>query len=71
MNIRPFVANCGVLIENVDLADLSDQEFEEIKRVFVEHGLVFFRDQNLSPEQHIKLAKKFGEILPCSWLPEG
>jgi taurine dioxygenase len=63
MNIRPFVANCGVLIENVDLADLSDQEFEEIKRVFVEHGLVFFRDQNLSPEQHIKLAKKFGEIV--------
>ena len=63
MNILPFAVNCGVLIENVDLANLTQQEFEDVKATFIEHGLVFFRDQNLSPEQHIQLASKFGEIV--------
>ena len=63
MKIIPFTANCGVVIEDADLANLTDIEFKEIKQAFTTHGLVFFRDQNLSPLQHIELANKFGKIV--------
>lgn len=63
MNIVPFTQNCGVLIEDVDLAHLSEADALEVKAAFMDHGLVFFRDQNLSPEQHIALANKFGDIV--------
>ena len=63
MKIIPFTANCGVVIEDVNLADLTDIDFKEIKQAFSTHGLVFFRDQDLSPNQHIELAHQFGEIV--------
>lgn len=63
MKIIPFTAKCGVVIEDVDLANLTKETFKEIKQAFTEYGLVFFRDQTLSPEQHIELAHRFGEIV--------
>jgi taurine dioxygenase len=63
MNISPFSPNCGVVIEDVELANLTDDEFLKIRQAFIEHGLVFFRNQNISPQQHIDFAKKFGEIV--------
>jgi taurine dioxygenase len=63
MNISRFSPNCGVVIENVELENLTDDEFEEIRQAFIEHGLVFFRNQNISPDEHIHFAKKFGEIV--------
>ena len=63
MNISPFNKNCGVLIEDIDLSNLTDDEFLKIRESFVEHGLVFFRNQNISPSQHIEFATKFGQIV--------
>jgi taurine dioxygenase len=63
MNITPYSPNCGVVIENIDLENLTDEEFHGIKNAFIEHGLVFFRDQNLSPTGHIEFAKKFNDIV--------
>lgn len=63
MKITPYSKNCGVVIEGVDLENLSDEAFQEIKQAFIEHGLVFFRDQQLSPEQHKEFAKRFGDIV--------
>lgn len=63
MKISPFSLNCGVVIEDVALANLTDDEFDKIKQAFVEHGLVFFRDQNISPLQHINFAKMFGDTV--------
>ncbi|MBV9561622.1 MAG: TauD/TfdA family dioxygenase [Bradyrhizobium sp.] len=58
--LSPFV---GAEIGNVDLSsELSDAVAEEIARAFREHGVVFFRDQVLTPEQHIALARRFGTI---------
>ncbi|QBY06267.1 TauD/TfdA family dioxygenase [Thalassotalea sp. HSM 43] len=63
MKITPFSPKCGVTINNVNLANLTDREFLVIKQAFIEHGLVFFRDQNISPEQHKQLALRFGSIV--------
>ncbi len=53
----------GVEITNVQLGDeLSDADFDVIRNAFIEHGLIFFRDQELTPEQHIAFAERWGEI---------
>ena len=53
----------GVEIYGVDIAaGLGDNEFGAIQQAFVEHGLIFFRDQTLSEQDHIDLARRFGDI---------
>ena len=53
----------GVEIYGVDIAaGLGDNEFGAIQQAFVEHGLIFFRDQMLSEQDHIDLARRFGDI---------
>ena len=63
MKIVPFTQNCGVVIEDVNLASLSTEEVSQIRQAFAEHGLVFFRDQTLSPKQHVDFANKIGDIV--------
>jgi taurine dioxygenase len=58
-----LTSNIGVEIEGVDLAgSLSDAVLDAIYSALVEHQVIFFRDQNMSPENHIEFAKTFGEL---------
>lgn len=52
----------GAEITGVDLRRVSDAEFEAIREVYADQGVVFFRDQELSEEDHIALAERFGPI---------
>ena len=61
--INPTSGSMGVEINNVDLSkELSDSLFSEIRETFIEHGLIFFRDQELTPDDHLRFAKRWGEI---------
>jgi taurine dioxygenase len=62
IDIRPLSGALGAEILGVDLARLDDGQFGEIRQCFLEHGVVFFRDQQLTPEQHIAFAERFGPI---------
>ena len=53
----------GAFIEAVDLsAPLDDATVAEIRAALLEFGIVFFRNQPISGEQHLQLAAHFGEI---------
>lgn len=53
----------GAEIGNVDLSqNPSNDEFAIIRQAFADHGLIFFRDQDISPEQHIVFANRWGDI---------
>jgi len=53
----------GALIGNVDLAQpLSDRNLAILRQALAEHGVIFFRDQELSEDQHIAFASRFGPI---------
>lgn len=52
----------GAEIGGVDLTGLGDAEFETIRQAFSDFGLVFFRDQEITPDQHIAFARRWGEI---------
>jgi len=63
IKINPTSGSIGVEIHNVDLSkDLSESVFTEIRGAFIEHGLIFFRDQELTPDDHLRFAKRWGEI---------
>ncbi|MGD9802103.1 MAG: TauD/TfdA dioxygenase family protein [Hyphomicrobiaceae bacterium] len=44
------------------MRDVDDETFEEIKDAWLEHQVVFFRDQYITPEQQITFARRFGDI---------
>jgi taurine dioxygenase len=63
MTIRSVSAAVGAEILDLDLAgSLSESTIDEIRRALGQHGVVFFRDQKLTPEQHVAFAQRFGEI---------
>jgi taurine dioxygenase len=61
--IHPVSTAVGAEVLGLDLADtLPDATIEAIRRALFEQGVVFFRDQKLTPEQHVAFARRFGEI---------
>ena len=61
--INPTSGSMGAEIQGVDLStELSDGVFSEIRKTFFEHGLIFFRNQELTPDDHLRFAKRWGEI---------
>jgi taurine dioxygenase len=63
LEIQPMSGTTGAEIGGVDLCQpLSDQTVGAIRDVLAEFGVVVFRDQDLTPEQHIAVARRFGEI---------
>jgi len=53
----------GAEIGGVDLSQpLSGEQAEEIARALAENLVIFFRDQRLTPEQHIAFGKRFGDL---------
>jgi taurine dioxygenase len=54
---RPTSGSVGAEILGIDLSrGLEDSDVEELRAAFNEYGVIFFREQNLSPEQHIAFA---------------
>src|ERR1041384_7928446 len=62
LDIRPLSGALGAEILGVDLAqELSDATVAAIRAAWLEHCVVFFREQPLSPEQFLRVASRFGE----------
>ena len=53
----------GAELHGVNLAkDLSNDVLKEIRRLLIEHEVIFFRDQDISHEQHKQIAHFFGPL---------
>lgn len=62
IEVRPIAGALGAEIGGVDLGTLDDETFGEIEAAWLEHLVVFFRNQAITPEEQIAFAKRFGEI---------
>ena len=64
INVKPYAPNIGGVITGVDLSkDISDYEKNFIKEAFHKYQVLFFQEQlEISPENHIKLGKCFGDL---------
>ncbi|WP_375209945.1 TauD/TfdA dioxygenase family protein [Hyphomonas jannaschiana] len=52
----------GAEITGIDLKKLSEAEFDAIRQAYADHGVIFFRDQDLSEEDHIAFAERWAPI---------
>ena len=65
LKVTPLTPSIGALISKVSLnKDLNSGTIEQIYSALIKHQVIFFRDQNISPESHLKLAESLGEIDP-------
>ena len=63
LTIKPTGAALGAEIPGIDLSrDIDDKTFQEIVEAFHEHEVVFFRNQTLTPDQHVAFSRRFGEL---------
>lgn len=69
LEVVPCSGALGAEIVGVDLScELSEDTLEEIHRAFVDHQVIFFRDQRLTPEQHKRFGRSFGPLIVHPYL---
>jgi taurine dioxygenase len=63
-SLKPFTRNLGALVSGIDLSQhLGADTRAALSRALREHGVLFFRDQQLDPNSVLGAAKIFGEPL--------
>jgi taurine dioxygenase len=63
IDVRPITGNFGAEIFDVDLSKpVSEALHREINQALLNHGVIFFRDQDITPAQHITFGRLFGEL---------
>ena len=61
-DIKPVSGALGAEIHGVDLTKpFSAAVFEDLHQALMDYKVIFFRDQDLTPEQHIAFSRRFGE----------
>ena len=52
----------GAEIRGIDLKNSSEKNFKIINNLLLEHKVIFFRNQEITPEEQLALAKRFGPL---------
>ena len=61
MKVQRIAGALGAEITGVDLSRLGDEEVSQLRKAWLEHLVVFFRDQRLSSEQYMAFARRIGK----------
>jgi taurine dioxygenase len=69
LRATPLAGAIGAEIHGVDLRSLSDGLVADVRKVWLDHGVVFFRDQDLSAEQYLAFADAIGERARYPFVP--
>lgn len=63
IQVKRLAGNIGAELHGVDLGrELDAATLTEIRRLWLEHLVIFFRDQSLTSEQFMALAERFGKV---------
>lgn len=69
ITVEPVAGACGALVGGIDLADdLGDAVVAEVRRAVLDHRVVFFRRQDLSPERQVACSRRFGPFSPVPFI---
>jgi taurine dioxygenase len=64
LEVRPIAGSIGAEIHGIDLnKDLDDETIAAIRRIWLDHCVIFFRDQALPPTQFLSFGKRFGNVV--------
>ncbi|ODV93712.1 hypothetical protein PACTADRAFT_86783 [Pachysolen tannophilus NRRL Y-2460] len=60
--VKDLTKHIGTEIVGLQLSDLTDQQKDELALLIAERVVVFFRDQDLSPQKQLELGKYWGNV---------
>ena len=70
IEVKPMTRRIGAEIFGVDLGQpLSNRQYEEVHQALMEHQVIFFRDQEMSHDQHKAFGRLFGKLAIQSGVP--
>ena len=63
MQVKSDLGPIGAEVSGVDLAaPLPDSLVQDLRRAWLKHGVLVFRNQTLSPKAQAEFASRFGEL---------
>ena len=62
MKIESVTPYFGAYVSDVDLANITDQEFHDIEQAWFTYAVLVFPNQNLSNEDHFAFSRRFGRL---------
>ena len=63
IEVTPLAGSLGAEISGVDMAQpLGNQLYQEVHGALIENQVIFFRDQEITPAQHVNFARQFGTL---------
>lgn len=70
IRLQPISGSLGAIIHGVDLRrPLDDDTYAEIRQALLDNLVIFFRDQDITPEQQIAFGQRFGELHIHPFIP--
>lgn len=70
IKVRPLALALGGEISGVDLSTMDNATFAAVHAALMQYQVVFFRDQQLTMEQQLEVAKRFGTPTYSKKLPK-
>jgi taurine dioxygenase len=65
--VRPLTSVVGAEISGIDLREpLDDVVVAELRQALLDHGVLFFREQAISKDDHLRFCRSFGEVMVSS-----
>jgi taurine dioxygenase len=62
MEVSRITGTIGALVEGVDVRKVDDREIDRFRSALHEHHVLFLREQDLTDDEHLEFARRFGAI---------
>ncbi|HEX6296236.1 MAG TPA: TauD/TfdA family dioxygenase [Burkholderiales bacterium] len=63
LSVRPISRACGAEVSGIDLTrPLEPHAVQQLHKALAEHGILLFRNADLTPQQHIAFSRQFGPL---------
>lgn len=61
-DVKRLAGTLGAEVTGIRLAEIGAEETDAVKALLSQHKVLLFPDQHLSPDEHVALGQKFGEL---------
>jgi taurine dioxygenase len=69
LTVKPIAGALGAEIHGIDLsADMSEAALAQIRAIWLQYSVIFFRDQPLPPNEFSAFARRFGDVVHYPFL---
>ena len=66
--LRPLAPACGAEVLGLNLLHADDATMDAVRAALATHGVLFFRDQRLTPPELLEVTRRFGPVLRVPYI---